>query len=81
MMPDGSRGTVDGGVVGFFSLEMSAEQLATRIIAERTGILGAVVASLSVAMYVEDVEVGLRHLAPPVIQAANRVSTALGWRP
>ena len=30
--------TVDGGIVGFFSLEMSAEQLATRIIAERTGI-------------------------------------------
>ena len=28
---------VDGGVVGFFSLEMSAEQLATRIIAEQTG--------------------------------------------
>ena len=26
---------VDGGVVGFFSLEMSAEQLATRIISER----------------------------------------------
>jgi replicative DNA helicase len=30
--------TVNGGIVGFFSLEMSAEQLATRIIAERTGI-------------------------------------------
>ncbi len=29
--------TVDGGIVGFFSLEMSAEQLATRIIAERNG--------------------------------------------
>jgi len=35
---DGSVKTVDGGIVGFFSLEMSAEQLATRIIAERTGI-------------------------------------------
>ncbi|MCI4644246.1 MAG: replicative DNA helicase [Hyphomonadaceae bacterium] len=35
---DGSRKTVDGAVVAFFSLEMSAEQLATRIIAERTGI-------------------------------------------
>jgi replicative DNA helicase len=35
---DGNRETVNGGVVGFFSLEMSAEQLATRIIAERTGI-------------------------------------------
>ena len=29
---------VNGGVVGFFSCEMSAEQLATRILAERTGI-------------------------------------------
>ncbi|HEX3861323.1 MAG TPA: DnaB-like helicase C-terminal domain-containing protein, partial [Stellaceae bacterium] len=36
--PDGSRETVNGGIVGFFSLEMSAEQLATRIIAEQTGI-------------------------------------------
>jgi replicative DNA helicase len=36
--PDGNRETVNGGVVGFFSLEMSAEQLATRIIAEQTGI-------------------------------------------
>jgi replicative DNA helicase len=30
--------SVNGGIVGFFSCEMSAEQLATRIIAERTGI-------------------------------------------
>ena len=35
---DGHIKTIDGGVVGFFSLEMSAEQLATRIIAEQTGI-------------------------------------------
>ena len=35
---DGTMKTVNGGVVGFFSCEMSAEQLATRIIAERTGI-------------------------------------------
>ena len=35
---DGHIAAVDGGIVGFFSLEMSAEQLATRIIAERTGI-------------------------------------------
>ena len=33
-LPDGSEGTVDGGVVGFFSLEMSAEQLAARILSE-----------------------------------------------
>ena len=36
--PDGRMGTINGGIVGFFSLEMSAEQLATRIIAEQTGI-------------------------------------------
>ncbi|WP_346897812.1 replicative DNA helicase [uncultured Roseibium sp.] len=36
--PDGSIKTVNGGVVGFFSLEMSAEQLATRIISEQTEI-------------------------------------------
>jgi replicative DNA helicase len=35
---DGHTVTVNGGIVGFFSLEMSAEQLATRIIAEQTGI-------------------------------------------
>ncbi|MFY8031266.1 MAG: replicative DNA helicase, partial [Devosia sp.] len=36
--PDGHRKTVDGGQVGFFSLEMSAEQLATRILAEQAEI-------------------------------------------
>ena len=35
---DGGHETVNGGVVGFFSLEMSAEQLATRIIAEQSGV-------------------------------------------
>ncbi|MBI1650551.1 replicative DNA helicase [Hyphomicrobium sulfonivorans] len=33
--PDGSLKTVNGGIVGFFSLEMSAEQLATRILSEQ----------------------------------------------
>jgi replicative DNA helicase len=32
--PDGSEGTIDGGIVGFFSLEMSSEQLAARILSE-----------------------------------------------
>ncbi len=36
--PDGHMRTVDGGSVGFFSLEMSAEQLATRILAEQSQI-------------------------------------------
>jgi replicative DNA helicase len=35
---DGHQTTVNGGIVGFFSLEMSAEQLATRIISEQTEI-------------------------------------------
>jgi replicative DNA helicase len=35
---DGHTVTVNGGIVGFFSLEMSAEQLATRIISEQTEI-------------------------------------------
>src|ERR1700748_1820422 len=34
--PDGHITSVNGGIVGMFSLEMSAEQLATRIIAERS---------------------------------------------
>jgi len=37
-LPDGHMKTVNGGVVGFFSLEMSAEQLATRILAEQAEI-------------------------------------------
>jgi len=32
--PDGTVGAVEGGVVGFYSLEMSAEQLAARILSE-----------------------------------------------
>ena len=37
-LPDGRTETKNGGIVGFFSLEMSAEQLATRIIAEQSGV-------------------------------------------
>jgi len=36
--PDGHRKTTNGGQVGFFSLEMSAEQLATRILSEQSEI-------------------------------------------
>ncbi|HLG80191.1 MAG TPA: DnaB-like helicase C-terminal domain-containing protein, partial [Bradyrhizobium sp.] len=35
---DGTTKAINGGIIGFFSCEMSGEQLATRIIAERTGI-------------------------------------------
>jgi replicative DNA helicase len=38
VLPDGGRRTVRGGVVAFFSLEMSSEQLALRILGELTGV-------------------------------------------
>jgi replicative DNA helicase len=38
VQPDGTQKTANGGIVGFYSLEMSAEQLATRIISEQTEI-------------------------------------------
>lgn len=40
---DGTIEAVDGGRVGFFSLEMSAEQLATRIISEQTEIASSTI--------------------------------------
>ncbi|MGZ3305118.1 MAG: DnaB-like helicase C-terminal domain-containing protein, partial [Asticcacaulis sp.] len=36
--PDGTRKTVNGGVVAFYSLEMSGEQLATRLLADASGV-------------------------------------------
>src|SRR5579875_3373221 len=36
--PDGSKKTVNGGVVAFYSLEMSAEQLAMRLLADASGV-------------------------------------------
>ena len=36
--PDGTKKTVNGGVVAFFSLEMSAEQLAMRLLADVSGV-------------------------------------------
>jgi len=36
--PDGGRKTVSGGIVAFFSLEMSAEQLAMRLLADVSGV-------------------------------------------
>ena len=38
--PDGSRKTTAGGRVAFFSLEMSAEQLGLRLLAEASGVSG-----------------------------------------
>lgn len=41
--------------------------------------LGRVVASVSVAQYVDDVDAGIRHLARPVVETAMRISAGLGW--
>ncbi len=38
VQPDGTMKSVNGGIVGFFSCEMSGEQLATRILSEQTEI-------------------------------------------
>lgn len=42
--------------------------------------LGHVVASVSVAEYVEDIDAGLRHLVGPIREAAQHISAGLGWQ-
>lgn len=37
-LPNGTTGVLEGGVIGFFSLEMSSEQLASRILSEVSSI-------------------------------------------
>ena len=63
---DGHIDTVNGGIVGFFSLEMSAEQLATRIIAEQTGIASSTIrrGGIHEADFekIRDVAIELQHL-------------------
>jgi replicative DNA helicase len=64
--PDGHSSTVNGGIVGFFSLEMSAEQLATRIIAEQTGIPSSTIRRGGISEIdfekIKDVSIELQHL-------------------
>jgi replicative DNA helicase len=64
--PDGHTITTNGGVVGFFSLEMSAEQLATRIIAEQTSIPSSQIrrGGISEADFekIRDYSIELQHL-------------------
>ena len=43
VQPDGTMKSINGGIVGFFSCEMSAEQLATRILAEQTSIASSMI--------------------------------------
>ena len=63
---DGHIDTVNGGIVGFFSLEMSAEQLATRIIAEQTGIPSSTIRRGGISERdfekIKDVAIELQHL-------------------
>src|SRR5215470_12223516 len=63
---DGHMQTVNGGIVGFFSLEMSAEQLATRIISERTGIPSSTIRRGGIGEtefeQIKDVSIELQHL-------------------
>src|SRR5207302_633099 len=64
--PDGHTQTLNGGIVGFFSLEMSAEQLATRIIAEQTGIASSTIRRGGIHEQdfekIKDVAIELQHL-------------------
>jgi replicative DNA helicase len=63
---DGHIASVNGGIVGFFSLEMSAEQLATRIIAEQTGIPSSTIRRGGIGERdfekIKDVAIELQHL-------------------
>jgi replicative DNA helicase len=64
--PDGHIDTLNGGIVGFFSLEMSAEQLATRIIAEQSGIASSTIRRGGINEHeferIKDVAIELQHL-------------------
>jgi replicative DNA helicase len=65
-LADGHLRTVNGGIVGFFSLEMSAEQLATRIISEQSGIPSSTIRRGGITERdfesIKDVAVELQHL-------------------
>ena len=76
---DGHMKTVDGGLVGFFSLEMSAEQLATRIIAEQSGISSSRMRRGDISdldfEVIKDKMVEIQHL-PLFIDEAGGISIA-----
>ncbi len=76
---DGHTVTTNGGVVGFFSLEMSAEQLATRIIAEQTGIPSSQIRrggiSESDFEKIKDYSIELQHL-PLYVDETGGLSVA-----
>jgi replicative DNA helicase len=63
---DGSNKTVNGGIVGFFSCEMSAEQLATRILSEQTSIASSMIRRGGINQQefdrIRDYTIALEHL-------------------
>src|SRR6476469_8836421 len=63
---DGTMEAINGGIIGFFSCEMSAEQLATRIIAERPGIPSSTIRRGGINERdfekIKDVAIELQHL-------------------
>lgn len=65
-LPDGTIKAKNGGRVGFFSLEMSAEQLATRILAEQAAISSS------------DIRRGTIHESqfPKLVEASQEMSRA-----
>jgi replicative DNA helicase len=67
--PSGAKKTVNGGVVAFFSLEMSAEQLAMRLLADAS-------ASPPTACARRDRRARVRPVATPPSRSAKRRSTS-----
>jgi replicative DNA helicase len=63
---DGTMKSVNGGIVGFFSCEMSAEQLATRILAEQTSISSSMIRRGGIGQSefdkIRDYTIELQHL-------------------
>src|SRR6266481_3267052 len=66
VQPDGTMKSVNGGIVGFFSCEMSAEQLATRILAEQTSISSSMLRRGGISQSefdkIRDYTIQLQHL-------------------
>ena len=81
--PDGSEGSVEGGVVGFFSLEMSSEQLANRILAAEARIKSHELLSgkLSEADFRNFLEVAGNWSASRSTSTTRRPCPSPRWRP
>lgn len=66
VQPDGTMKSVNGGIVGFFSCEMSAEQLATRILAEQTSVSSSMIRRGGITQSefdkIRDYTIELQHL-------------------